>query len=523
MSKRLISLLTVFIMLTFNWQPAVAQSYPDPKVELVSIINNHTYQETSKVSFTLQINRFNNSKYADQIRIWLCPEPNWTGSVCTAGFIAISFTTSSTATSVLMSTAETVLNPGNYLVTSVTFKNGAVLAGYTLAYLRAGTVTIGGMTTTMPWVDITAADFVVPSPEPEVFPEPEPDPIPEPEPQPVPEPQPEPQPTPQSETNPTEPNSTNTNQNNSSESGNSETNNETTNTEPLSSDETDVLDSESPNLAETTSPNSESTNPAPPGENEENSSTNPDSYPGAENDSAESTVSETSELPADNQEDSISTPVEENSTDHADEEDQEVTTQITPETAETQSQLQPMTPNPESSSNSTTNIQAEDEPLKQEVITQEPAGIEEVQAIEPESVKIPEPVVIVNQVADALVTPTNIQPVPVMDVISINGAAGGYVTKVIGSAKLERIISAGVGKLRIYGSSKPAILKVKIGSKEIGQLDLTTNNQFTIKWYSKIATKLKLVLMGGNDAELLIDFLQINRQLIANPTFLMRN
>jgi hypothetical protein len=507
MKKQLVVWLLALTGLSLNLQPAIAQSYPDPKVELISIENNHTYEETSKVSFTLQINRFNNSRYADQIRIWLCPESNWTGSICTAGFIAISSIPTSTATTVLMSTAEIVLNPGNYFVTSVTFKNGAVLAGYMLAYLRSGAVTIGGLITAMPWVDITAADFTVPAPAPE--------PVVGPEPEPQPEPQPDPDPTePDQSTDSTEPAATEPDQSTDPNTPSSETNNETAAADP----------NESSNSSEPAGPESEPAENQSPSEGEViDTPTTPADESESDNEQANPSDSEALEPVTETETDPTSTE-EANEEANSDEGNQEVTTQITPDTTGTSNESESNSTQPDSNNNSnpiTESIDELPEPaVNVPVEIKAELAINEIAA---ETAQLPEPTTISPQPSEAIVLPVNAAAGAVLSVLAFDGAIGGFVTKVIGPAKLERFISAGVGKLRLIGSSKPGILKIKIGSKEISQLKLNSKKRFTIKWYSNFAAKLKLVLIGDADAELLIDSIQINRQLFANPTFLMRN
>lgn len=185
--------LTLLFTITNGSGQATAQAWPDPLVTLVSVSNDlSTYYQDGKIKFTVNIIRINNSTYSDTVRVWVCPIANWDGWICTAGQFLVSTTPDTTTTSMVLESPSLNLGFGNYLVTAVSFRNGAVLPNYTLMYPRTGIVTIGGMATDIPLVNLAVADFQITQPPEPPAPEPEP-PVTDPEP-PAPEPDSEPEP-----------------------------------------------------------------------------------------------------------------------------------------------------------------------------------------------------------------------------------------------------------------------------------------------------------------------------------------
>jgi hypothetical protein len=494
--------LTLCLSLLFSiqpaWLPSYAQSYPDPKVELTSITNNDTYQDTRKVSFTVQFRRLNNYSYADQIRIWLCPEQNWNGATCSAGYIAISATPTSTATALVMSTLELDLAPGNYFVTSVTFKNGAVLNGYIVAYLRSGIVTIGGFQTTMPWVDITTADFNVPTPEPEPTAEPAPEP-----------------------------------------STTEESNNQTT--EPEQSDSSATQPTEpAPGTSEPTTSEEISTEPASDPASNQNTQDSSESEINLEVDApVNSGDSITNSLedskPSNTQEQELSGEISEPATPqpNTENDEQQITSDegLAPE--ETESVIDSVSDGNQIVTTQDNELhnqnESESAPSISNFSEEETEDRPELQVITPIT-QTPETTQSETAIMEINQTPIELeiaelpnQAISQMIEVPSITAKGGFLTKITGPAKLTTRLSAGVGRLNLLGNNKSGWLKVKIGSKEIATINLAEKSKFTIKWYAQLATTLKLIHTGNPDAEFYLDSIKINRQLIANPTFLMRN
>jgi hypothetical protein len=465
--KRNITLsLVMAAAIALNSIPAQSQSLPEPKVKLTSIVNNLTYQDSKFISYTVEFERINDAAYSDRIRIWLCPESSWTGSLCSAGFIAIDATPGATATSAILNSAEIELTAGKYLVTSVSFRNAAVVAGYTLSYLRSGMVTLGGSIINLPWVNIIEGDFSVPEPTINLEPEIEPDLA--------------------SDTTPSE--STENLSTVANESTN--TNSEESIFEPTHAESTET----SPTQTEPPAPEiviGDGSEPAVSIESENNSTENSTHSPSlTENTSANieeaNTINDLSKVDYPD----VTSDGEVNGT----------SVQPLLEVASPQI-VTPINPNEEIGSLNTLPLESTDN-------KSEP----------PQSVSnILDPITEITEITEISSRQAIARRIDVLR----SGAAGGSVTKVIGPAKLELRIEAGVGKLGLFGSSLSSTLRVKLGSKEIAYLDLASKPKHVIKWYALISTNLKLILTGSDDSELIIDSLRINRKLNPTPYFIL--
>lgn len=189
MKPRLLSLLICSII----WLPVQAtsgsaQDWPDPLVRLISInTDTSSYYLDNKIKFNLDIERINGSTYSDITRVWVCPSSGWDGFLCNSGQFLVSITPDNSITNITIESPQLSLADGSYLITGVSFRNGAVLSGFTLMYPRSGVVTIGGIATNIPLVDFTNANFTLtpPAPEPEPTTEPEPEPVTESDPEPM--------------------------------------------------------------------------------------------------------------------------------------------------------------------------------------------------------------------------------------------------------------------------------------------------------------------------------------------------
>lgn len=190
--KMLAALLLSSFWFSTQISSSQAQDWPDPLVELVSIsTDTSTFYTDNKLRFNLVINRILGSTYSDITRVWICPVTSWDGFLCNSGQFLVSITPNSSDTSFTIESPTLSLAEGNYLITGVSFRNGAVLSGFTLMYPRSGVVTIGGIATNIPLVNLEQADFSLAQPEPEpstdseseliteTEPEPEPDTSPE--------------------------------------------------------------------------------------------------------------------------------------------------------------------------------------------------------------------------------------------------------------------------------------------------------------------------------------------------------
>ena len=165
------------IMFFANPAGGSAQDWPDPLVELVSInADTSSYFNDGKIKFNLSINRINGSAYSDITRVWICPKANWDGFLCNTGQFLVSTTPNSVDTNFVIESPLLTLSDGEYLITGVSFRNGAVISGFTLMYPRSGVVTIGGIATNIALANLAAADFILTTPVPEPEPTPEPTP-----------------------------------------------------------------------------------------------------------------------------------------------------------------------------------------------------------------------------------------------------------------------------------------------------------------------------------------------------------
>jgi hypothetical protein len=125
-----------------------SQEFPTPLIHLQSI--NVCPAGNGQVTAKLKIERINGSTYSDIIRVWMCPVSEWDGFLCNSGQVLFSYTPNTTETDLTYTSPVNSFTPGTqYVVTTVTFRNGAELSGYTLLYPRSGVVTIGGIATTI--------------------------------------------------------------------------------------------------------------------------------------------------------------------------------------------------------------------------------------------------------------------------------------------------------------------------------------------------------------------------------------
>jgi len=172
--KQISSVLLSIMFFVTNSSSGSAQDWPDPLLGLVSISSDaSSYFVNGKIKFDLIINRIHGSTYSDITRVWICPKANWDGFMCNAGQFLVSTTPNSTVNKFTIESPVLTLPDGEFLITGVSFRNGAAIAGFTLMYPRVGVVTIGGIATTMGLVNLAAADFKITAPAPEPEPEPE--------------------------------------------------------------------------------------------------------------------------------------------------------------------------------------------------------------------------------------------------------------------------------------------------------------------------------------------------------------
>ncbi len=449
------------------------QDWPDPLVELVNIsTDTSTFYTDSKLRFNLAINRINGSTYSDITRVWVCPVTSWDGFLCNAGQFLVSITPNSSDTSFTIESPSLSLAEGNYLITGVSFRNGAVLSGFTLMYPRSGVVTIGGIATNIPLVNLAQADFTLAQPEPVI--EPEPEPVVEPE---IVE---------EGETEPTSENESQT-----------EPDAEPDTSPEGSSDSTESNTEESPVEPEGTTGSDETIESI---ETVESTDITIDEPETSDTPAAETSNESIDESPS---ESSDAEPTSESPTVSAAEPDAEVgsaNSEATPSSSVEAAPTQPI-------------IQTQPN-VSPELVSPQPAVVPEVkpEVIEPEVVTpevLPEP------------TPELFSEValPSMQQLDRRSAIGGKVMQVLGRAKLVRKITAGSGSLRLLATNNSTV-KILINQRVISELVLTKNQ--TITWFSRRAGKLKLQL-SGDEPELLLDFLKVNGKLIKNPLFQMRS
>ena len=480
--KQISSIALSMLFLFANSTSGSAQDWPDPLVELVSInADASSYFTDGKIKFNISINRINGSTYSDITRVWICPKPSWDGFMCNAGQFLVSTTPNSAESQFTIESPVLTLADGEYLITGVSFRNGAVITGFTLMYPRTGVVTIGGIATTIGLVNLAAADFVIttPAPEPEPVVEPEPDPIPEPDinstesesatdTEPATEPSTEPETNTEPATEPTAPDGAEppATEETSTEAGTES--GETT--DPSTETTTELAAEDSTQLGDAGSGTNESESSA------ETESTSEPAVTEPEESEQPAVESETSTLGTENDvnQPNVNQPA------------------VTVPPVVTQSVItQSVITRPETSSSTT------------EIKTLTPNVAAEIK---------PETVLTITESTPAVLPAMKRQLITA-------GAIGGKVLQVTGEAKLIRSVSAGTGRLKLIGSND-SVLLVKLGSKVITQVNLAKDQ--VISWRSNRPAKLKLIL-SGESAELNIDALQLNGRLIANPSFQMRS
>ena len=465
------------IMFFANPAGGSAQDWPDPLVELVSInADTSSYFNDGKIKFNLSINRINGSAYSDITRVWICPKANWDGFLCNTGQFLVSTTPNSVDTNFVIESPLLTLSDGEYLITGVSFRNGAVISGFTLMYPRSGVVTIGGIATNIALANLAAADFILttpvpePEPTPERTPEPEHEPEPEPEPEPTPEPEPvtEPESEPVSETQPDNQSETTTEAEAVDELGGTGEADAETETSTDAEPNTDpVVNNESePNSAAVT---------APSDQNSESSA-----QVGNESSNTENIV-----LPEPATQPVVTVAAEPEIT---------VVVVVEPIAAQSGETNSPAVVT-QSSIETTT-----DSPLTQPAVSSEEANQLDISAA-------------------GLTTQLPITPLLLGKRIALKSAIGGEVLQLTGTGKVTKKISAGVSKLRLLRSQTSTVARFKLGSKVIAQLDLAGSGSKTITWQSSKPRKLIIKLMGEPNGELLIDALQIGNKLIQNPKF----
>ena len=451
------------IMVFANPAGGSAQDWPDPLVELVSInADTSSYFNDGKIKFNLSINRINGSAYSDITRVWICPKANWDGFLCNTGQFLVSTTPNSVDTNFVIESPLLTLSDGEYLITGVSFRNGAVISGFTLMYPRSGVVTIGGIATNIALANLAAADFILTTPVPE--PEPTPERTPEPEPETTTEPESEPVTETQSD-NQTETTTEAEAVDELGGTGEADTESETNtdaepNTDPVVNNESE------PNSAAVTEPSDQ---------NSESSA-----QVGNESSNTENIV-----LPEPATQPVVAVVAEPEIT---------VVVVVEPIAAQSGETNSPAVVT-QSSIETTT-----DSPLTQPAVSSE----------EPNQLDIS---------AAGLTTQLPITPLLLGKRIALKSAIGGEVLQLTGTGKVTKKISAGVSKLRLLRSQTSTVARFKLGSKVIAQLDLAGSGSKTITWQSSKPRKLIIKLMGEPNGELLIDALQIGNKLIQNPKF----
>ena len=476
--KQISSVLLSIMFFFTNSSSGSAQDWPDPLLELVSISSDASgYFVDGKIKFDLTINRINGSTYSDITRVWICPKVSWDGFMCNAGQFLVSTTPNSTVSQFVIESPVLTLSDGEYLITGVSFRNGAVITGFTLMYPRTGVVTIGGIATTIGLVNLAAADFKITTPAPE----PEPEPVTKPE---------------------ATIDSVSTTE---SESTTAST------TDPAT--ESSMAESMQSVVAE---PATETDNSEPSTEQTNNSHSSTETNSTAEPDPAEAkTAGETeSETQPNNSEPTSET---------------EVVTDSTPEETLTEpAETQSATVESDNTQPVVTQTEAAESVVSADLVVAQPSvtsvviaqNTSEIKTLTPNVAAVitieaepkPEPIVTISEITPA-VLPADKQQVV------MRGAIGGKVLKVSGEAKLTRTIAAGIGSLKLI-SSNDSMLMVKLGSRVVTQVNLAKDQ--VISWRSNRPGKLKLIL-SGEAAELNIDALQLNGKLIANPSFQMRS
>ena len=440
-----------------------AQDWPDPLVELVSInADTSSYFNDGKIKFNLSINRINGSAYSDITRVWICPKANWDGFLCNTGQFLVSTTPNSVDTNFVIESPLLTLSDGEYLITGVSFRNGAVISGFTLMYPRSGVVTIGGIATNIALANLAAADFILTTPVPE--PEPTPERTPEPEPETTTEPESEPVTETQSD-NQTETTTEAEAVDELGGTGEADTESETNtdaepNTDPVVNNESE------PNSAAVTEPSDQ---------NSESSA-----QVGNESSNTENIV-----LPEPATQPVVAVVAEPEIT---------VVVVVEPIAAQSGETNSPAVVT-QSSIETTT-----DSPLTQPAVSSEEANQLDISAA-------------------GLTTQLPITPLLLGKRIALKSAIGGEVLQLTGTGKVTKKISAGVSKLRLLRSQTSTVARFKLGSKVIAQLDLAGSGSKTITWQSSKPRKLIIKLMGEPNGELLIDALQIGNKLIQNPKF----
>ena len=475
------------IMVFANPTGGSAQDWPDPLVELVSInADTSSYFNDGKIKFNLSINRINGSAYSDITRVWICPKANWDGFLCNTGQFLVSTTPNSVDTNFVIESPPLTLSDGEYLITGVSFRNGAVISGFTLMYPRSGVVTIGGIATNIALANLAAADFILTTPVPE--PEPTPEPTPEPEPVSEPETTTEPKNEPATETQPDNQSETTTEAADES-SGTGEANTETetntdaeANTEPetnsaAATENNDAAQAET----QTTEPVTDGANENTEAENATTDTTSPESVTEADQDNAVS----------DNENSAAAASV-----------NQPSVTQVVSGPA---AAVQPVIT----------------------VVVDQPADVKTTQS-DAETTEIktltPDVAAALTTATAATITDTTVPAAVTESVFTkkqlpLPAAIGGKVLKVTGAGKLTRKVSGGSGSLKLLATNNSQ-LKIKLGSRLISSVELSSDQ--VIRWQRNQAGILKLIL-SGQSPELLIDALQINGRLVANPAFQMRS
>ena len=452
------------------------QDWPDPLVKLVSIsTDTSTFFTDNRLRFNLVIDRINGSTYSDITRVWICPVSSWDGFLCNAGQFLVSVTPTSSATSFTMESPTLSISEGSYLITGVSFRNGAVLSGFTLMYPRSGVVTIGGIATNIPLVNLAQADFTLAQSGPVI--EPEPEPIVEPEVVSEGETEPIAQNESQPETEPaTEPDASPEGSSDASDSTHEET----------------PVESEGTTGSEQSAESSETT------------------------ESIDTTVSEpqTSDSPTnDANDESVAEPASESTGTEATTENP--TTAATELDAEVNITNSDVTPSSNVEAGQTQPIVQSQPTVSPDVVSPQPAVV--VPEVKPE---VAQPEVVTPEVLPEPTTELFSDVVlPTMQQLDRKSAMGGNVIQVTGAAKLVRKVKAGSGSLHLLATNA-STLKVWLNQRVIAKLFLTKNQ--TINWFSRRPGKLKLQL-SGDEPKLLLDFLKVNGKLIKNPLFQMRS
>jgi len=534
LQKPITAILLVPLLVSTLVVPSQAQDWPDPVVALVEVtVDANKLAETNQLDLTIHFQRLNGSRYSDILRIWFCPVQFWIEGSCQQGQQLISGTPNSTTTTLTLTLGNVSLPDGQYLITNVTFRNGAVISGYTLSYQRDNKVLIGSIPTNLAPVNIAQADFwigeILVAAELPVISDPAPPEV------------------PQTET----------------EDGSPEVSSSDSTLPPaenLESTELDSLDTTAESESETEGSVSDPT----AGSSSDLSAGSEDSVPEVpNNEDANSTsisienesntnssqlneeLGHIEETLIDSEIDSTSAAEPEQRTDES--VDQQIDTATNSASVGQNSILTESTEVPtedqvENANDSSTSELASNSKSTEDIIEPESQLTENVDS----SNKMPiiqnrQLIILPLLIQEVVTTPDSIieqGPAPTeqppmestspklrlayKQQIRNSRAIGKRVLKVFDADLVSRRVGAGLGQLRVMRSADSGTILVKVNRRIVSNVNLAGTVGFeTISWYSKRPAKLEIYLESGTT--LLIDAMQINNRLIPNPSFIVQN